>query len=178
MPDHLRNLWPARPTVVLAVAVALGLVLALVVVDDSDPVRPPTAAPSTLAPSPTASSPPPVPTPESPPGVVAAALNEVEEIEEPGRTWVRLADCESGEWDAEGTPIRGSADWAYGTSAQVRFEGGLHFEPSTWDEFRDPGMAEHAGEAELVNQVVVAERVLDAQGWGAWPVCSRKLGLR
>jgi hypothetical protein len=24
----------------------------------------------------------------------------------------------------------------------------------------------------------VAERVLAKQGWGAWPACSRKLGLR
>jgi hypothetical protein len=25
---------------------------------------------------------------------------------------------------------------------------------------------------------LLAERTLDAQGWGAWPTCSRKLGLR
>jgi hypothetical protein len=27
-------------------------------------------------------------------------------------------------------------------------------------------------------QIKVAERVLKAQGWKAWPACSRKLGLR
>jgi hypothetical protein len=27
-------------------------------------------------------------------------------------------------------------------------------------------------------QVKVAQRVLRAQGWKAWPVCSRKLGYR
>jgi hypothetical protein len=39
-------------------------------------------------------------------------------------------------------------------------------------------MAEHAGDAAPLSQLVVAERVLDEQGWRAWPVCSRKLGLR
>lgn len=182
MPEHLRNRWPARPTVVLAVVAALGVALALWLAGRSDPAEPPTAAPSpsTAVPSPstTAPSPPASPTADSPPGVVAAALNEVEAVEQPGRTWVRLADCESGVWEADGTPVAGSADWSYGTSDDVRFEGGLHFEPSTWDEFRDPDMADHAGEATPVAQVVVAERVLEAQGWTAWPVCSRKLGLR
>ncbi len=36
-------------------------------------------------------------------------------------------------------------------------------------------MAHHASREE---QIVVAERVLAKQGWGAWPACSRKLGLR
>ncbi len=182
MPDHPWSRWPARPTVVLAFVAALGLALALALVERPDPADTPRAAPtpSTAAPSPstTTPSPPATPTSDSPPGVVAAALNEIEAVEQPGRTWVRLADCESGLWDADGTPVRGSADWTYGTSDEVRFEGGLHFEPSTWDEFRDPDMAEHAGDATPVDQVVVAERVLDAQGWQAWPVCSRKLGLR
>ena len=187
MPEHLRSRWPARPTVVLAVVAALGLALALWLPANRDPAAAPTAtaphaapSPSTIAPSPSPVTPSPTAAPvsDSPPGVVAAALNEVEAIDQPGRTWVRLADCESGVWEADGTPVAGSADWGYGTSDDVRFEGGLHFEPSTWDAFRDPGMAEHAGEATLVAQVVVAERVLDAQGWSAWPVCSRKLGLR
>jgi hypothetical protein len=26
-------------------------------------------------------------------------------------------------------------------------------------------------------QIVTAERVLNNQGWGAWPACSAKLGL-
>ena len=112
------------------------------------------------------------------PGVVAAALERVEAIDQPVTTWLRLADCESGEWDADATPIPGSAEWDYGADADTMFEGGLHFEPSTWDEFRDPSMAAHAGDAVPLAQLVVAERVLDAQGWQAWPVCSRKLGLR
>ena len=182
MPEHLRTRWPARPTVVLAIVTALSLVVALWLVDRPAPAGP-SAAPSASTaplPSPSRTSPSPAATltDDPGPGVVAAALNDVEAVEQPGTTWVRLADCESGEWDADGVPVRGSADWDYGTADDVRFEGGLHFEPSTWDAFRDPGMAEHAGEAGPVAQVVVAERVLDAQGWSAWPVCSRKLGLR
>lgn len=94
--------------------------------------------------------------------------------------WDRLADCESGDWDADGTPIAGSARWDYGLTFDHGdiFEGGLNFHPRTWDAFRDPGMADHAGHAGRAQQIEVGQRVLDAQGWGAWPVCSRKLGLR
>jgi hypothetical protein len=33
-------------------------------------------------------------------------------------------------------------------------------------------------QASRTQQIAVAERVLAAQGWKAWPACSRKLGLR
>jgi hypothetical protein len=36
-------------------------------------------------------------------------------------------------------------------------------------------MPHHASRAE---QIRVAENLLDMQGWGAWPTCSRQLGLR
>ena len=93
--------------------------------------------------------------------------------------WFRLADCESGFRD-NGTPIPGSARWNYGLNPGdgAPFEGGLQFAPFTWDGFRDPGMPGHAGNATPAQQIIVAERVLAAQGWKAWPVCSRMLGLR
>ncbi|HET8614832.1 MAG TPA: transglycosylase family protein, partial [Actinomycetales bacterium] len=31
--------------------------------------------------------------------------------------------------------------------------------------------------ASRAEQIAIAEKVLDRQGWGAWPACSRKLGL-
>lgn len=98
----------------------------------------------------------------------------------PRTAWDTLADCESGDWDADSRPIPGTARWDYGLSFDHGdiYEGGLNFHPGTWDEFRDAGMADHAGEASRAEQIVVAERVLEAQGWGAWPVCSRKVGLR
>ena len=43
------------------------------------------------------------------------------------------------------------------------------------------GGGEFAPDAYLASreqQIVVAERVLASQGWGAWPGCSSKLGLR
>lgn len=93
--------------------------------------------------------------------------------------WGRLADCESGDWYS-GRPGAGTRRWDYGLSFDHGdiFEGGLNFHPATWDEFRDADMPSHAGEATSVQQMVVGERVLAAQGWKAWPVCSRKLGLR
>lgn len=93
--------------------------------------------------------------------------------------WQRLADCESGRWDADGDPEPGSARWAYGLTFDHgdTFQGGLNFHPETWDAFRDKDMPDHAGRASKLEEIVVGERVLDAQGWGAWPVCSEKLDL-
>ncbi|MBW3619165.1 MAG: transglycosylase family protein [Actinobacteria bacterium] len=94
--------------------------------------------------------------------------------------WDRLADCESGAWDRDRQPVPGTATWDYGLrpSEDGFFEGGLQFHPVTWDEFRDPDMPDHAGRASRAQQIAIAERVLEAQGWEAWPVCSRKLGYR
>lgn len=84
--------------------------------------------------------------------------------------WDRLAACEShGTWDYNPA----TATW--GTRI---FEGGLQFHPDTWDAFRDPHHPDGAHDAPRAVQIEVAERVLAAQGWAAWPACSRKLGLR
>lgn len=99
----------------------------------------------------------------------------------PRRTvWDALADCESGRWDAGGDPIPGTARWDYGLSYSHGdlFQGGLNFHPGTWDAYRDPAMPSHAGRASRPQEIIVAQRVLAQQGWGAWPACSRKLGLR
>ncbi|MDT7579542.1 MAG: resuscitation-promoting factor RpfA [Pseudonocardiales bacterium] len=75
--------------------------------------------------------------------------------------WDRLAQCES------------TGNWAINTGNG--FSGGLQFTPSTWRAFGGSGLAHHASREQ---QIAVAERVLAKQGWGAWPACSRKLGLR
>ncbi len=77
-----------------------------------------------------------------------------------GATWDALAECESG------------GSWS--TSTGNGFSGGLQFTPSTWAAHGGTGSAENASRAE---QIAVAEKVLDNQGWGAWPACSSKLGL-
>jgi hypothetical protein len=76
-------------------------------------------------------------------------------------TWDRLAQCESG------------GKWS--TNTGNGFGGGLQFTDSTWKAFGGKGQPEDASRSQ---QIAVAERVLDAQGWSAWPACSSKLGLR
>lgn len=80
----------------------------------------------------------------------------------PGSDWDRLAECESsGRWDLN----IGS------------YDGGLQFSPTTWRAFGGEQYAPYAYMASRTEQIAVAERTLAAQGWGAWPACSRKLGL-
>jgi LysM repeat protein len=78
-----------------------------------------------------------------------------------GGVWDRLAQCESG------------GNW--GTSTGNGYSGGLQFAPGTWRANGGTGSAHNASRAE---QIRVAERVRASQGWGAWPACSAKLGLR
>ena len=80
---------------------------------------------------------------------------------EDGTVWDKLAQCES------------TGNWSINTGNG--FSGGLQFTKSTWRAFGGEGAAHNASREE---QIIVAERVLAQQGWGAWPACSRKLGLR
>jgi hypothetical protein len=79
------------------------------------------------------------------------------------RTWNRLADCESG------------GNWHINTGNG--FYGGLQFAAGTWLGYGGGRFASRADLASRDEQIVVAERVVRSQGWGAWPVCSRRLGL-
>lgn len=102
--------------------------------------------------------------------------------------WSSLADCESGSWDADGTPISGSARWDYGRPGGFThdgyelFDGGLNFHPDTWRWVAgDLGLLNrfpHAYDAPPDVQIQVGAEVQARQGWAAWPVCSRKIGLR
>lgn len=83
--------------------------------------------------------------------------------------WDRLAACES------------SGRWHYNGSSG--FDGGLQFLPSTWTKYkrkvRRPWLyPRYAWQAPRWKQIVVALHVVNAEGWGAWPACSRRLGLR
>jgi resuscitation-promoting factor RpfA len=78
-------------------------------------------------------------------------------------TWDRLAQCES------------SGNWAINSGNG--FSGGLQFTPGTWRAFGGGAYASSAHQASRGQQIAVAEKVLAGQGWGAWPSCSRKLGL-
>ncbi len=79
------------------------------------------------------------------------------------RTWNRLAECESG------------GNWHINTGNG--YYGGVQFSYSTWLAYGGGKYAARADLATRAEQIVVAERVLKGQGWGAWPACSSKLGL-
>ena len=75
-------------------------------------------------------------------------------------TWDRLASCEStNRWDI---------------NTGNGFYGGLQFTLSSWAAVGGEGYPHHASKAE---QIMRAEKLQDLQGWGAWPLCSKKLGL-
>lgn len=75
--------------------------------------------------------------------------------------WDRLAQCES------------SGNWAINTGNG--YYGGLQFTLSSW---RTAGGNGYPHQASREEQIARAETLLARQGWGAWPACSAKLGLR
>lgn len=81
--------------------------------------------------------------------------------------WDRLVMCEA------------TGNWAINNGNG--FYGGLQFTPSTWTGYGG-GPFDWNSNAPFPysreEQIAVAERVLAGQGWGAWPACSSKLGLR
>jgi hypothetical protein len=79
----------------------------------------------------------------------------------PTDKWDKIAACESG------------GDW--NTNTGNGYYGGLQFNVTTWHDYGGQGLPHQASKA---TQITVAEKVLAKQGWGAWPVCSRKAGLR
>ncbi|MET7767926.1 transglycosylase family protein [Nocardia sp. NPDC005366] len=81
----------------------------------------------------------------------------------PDSDWDRLAQCEAG------------GNWGINTGNG--FQGGLQFSPSTWKAHGGQEYAASANQASREEQIVVAEKVLASQGWGAWPSCSSSLGL-
>jgi hypothetical protein len=92
-----------------------------------------------------------------------------------GDIWDRLADCESGEWDAHRQPIAGTADWA---STSDGYEGGVHFMNSTWLGGGGGQYAPHANLATREQQIDIARSVLRGSSVSQqWPVCGPKVGL-
>lgn len=79
------------------------------------------------------------------------------------RTWDRLAICESG------------GNWRINTGNG--YYGGVQFSLSSWRYVNGNRWAPRPDLATRAQQVWAAERLLAIQGWGAWPACSRKLGL-
>ncbi|MFC9702775.1 transglycosylase family protein [Streptomyces sp. NPDC056943] len=77
--------------------------------------------------------------------------------------WGCVAECES------------SGRWHINTGNG--FYGGLQFWQPTWVEHGGTKYAPRADLATRPQQITIAEEVLRTQGWGAWPVCSKRYGL-
>ena len=82
-----------------------------------------------------------------------------------GSVWDSLAQCETG------------GNWSHPT-VSGGFSGGLMFHSATWNASGGQAYAPTAAQATREQQIVIAQKVLASSGWGAWPGCSRKLGLR
>jgi hypothetical protein len=78
-----------------------------------------------------------------------------------GHDWDAVAMCESG------------GNWSINTGNG--YYGGLQFSSSTWLAFGGGVYAPRADLAAKAQQIAIAEKVLAAQGPGAWPVCGRSL---
>jgi len=74
-----------------------------------------------------------------------------------GVNWAAIAACESG------------GNWSANTGNG--FYGGLQFTERTWLAYGGGQYAASANLATPAQQIAVAQRVLAAQGSGAWPVC-------
>ena len=77
--------------------------------------------------------------------------------------WDRVAQCESG------------GNWS--TNTGNGYFGGLQFSPGTWQSFGGGAYASTANHATRSQQIAIAEKVLRAQGWKAWPTCSKRAGV-
>lgn len=78
-----------------------------------------------------------------------------------GEPWATLVQCEA------------SGNWSMNSGNG--YYGGLQFHIGTWRSHGGVGMPHENSPAQ---QIEVAKRVQASQGWGAWPACSRKAGLR
>ena len=78
-----------------------------------------------------------------------------------GSVWDKLAKCESG------------GNWSINTGNG--YYGGLQFSLSTWRAYGGSGLPSNASREQ---QIAIAKKVQADAGWGAWPACSRKIGLR
>ncbi|MFB7983152.1 transglycosylase family protein [Streptomyces vinaceus] len=79
-------------------------------------------------------------------------------------TWDKVAQCES------------SGNWSYNQPGHPYY-GGLQFLKSTWDAFGGRQYAAYPHQATKEQQIRIAEKVLAAQGQGAWPTCGPAAGL-
>lgn len=76
--------------------------------------------------------------------------------------WDALSRCEAG------------GNWAINTGNG--FFGGVQFDQNTWERNGGLRYAQRADLATREEQIAIAEVTRARQGWGAWPVCSGRIG--
>lgn len=103
----------------------------------------------------------PAPAPTAAPAVHQASAPAPAPVASNGSVWDKLAACESG------------GNWHINTGNG--YGGGLQISHGTWAAYGGTGTAAGASREQ---QIAVAEKIKARQGWGAWPACSAKLGLR
>jgi resuscitation-promoting factor RpfB len=81
-----------------------------------------------------------------------------------GSVWDALAQCEA------------NGDWSINTGNG--YHGGLQFSASTWAAYGGTQYAPTADQASREQQIAIAQKTQAGQGWGAWPACTSKLGIR
>ena len=115
-------------------------------------------SPTTTAPAPPTTAAPAPTTTQAP-----AQGSEGYAYDDPRSTqvWYDLARCESG------------GNWSINTGNG--YYGGLQFSLPTWESVGGTG---HPHEHPAATQIEHGRKLQARQGWGAWPHCSQKLGLR
>ena len=78
--------------------------------------------------------------------------------------WDALSKCEAG------------GNWAINSGNG--FYGGVQFDQNTWERNGGLRYAQRADLASREEQIAIAEVTRARQGWGAWPVCSGRVGVR
>ena len=81
-----------------------------------------------------------------------------------GEIWDAISRCEAG------------GNWAINTGNG--YYGGVQFDQSTWERNGGLRFAPRADLASREEQIAIAEVTRARQGWGAWPVCSGRAGVR
>ena len=92
----------------------------------------------------------------------AALLGPASPAQASSVNWDAVAQCESG------------GNWSINTGNG--FYGGLQFTRGTWKAYGGTKYASTANKASKSEQIRIAEKVLNGQGIGAWPVCGKKAG--
>lgn len=93
------------------------------------------------------------------PRVVRRPVHAQQRVAITGDVWGALARCESGGRNDGGAP----------------YYGYFQFSLSTW---RSVGGSGYPNDHDYGTQLAFAKKLQARSGWGQWPVCSRKIGVR